>query len=146
MQVRKTSLVLAAALVLLTTGMAWAQEGQGIPVDIPGTGVNFFLYRFEGDQKPYEEVNQIWANLSAAFAQWVEAGQKPADLSKEDVHVKVNPTGSVSIYIKEQFIVEVDDYHAKINRATPRQLAEMWAENLKAGVEKFVSINELKKM
>lgn len=146
MQVQKTCLVLVAALILTITGIAWAQEGQGIPVDVPGTGVNFFLYRFEGEQTPYNEINQIWANLSTAFVQWVKAGQKPEDLSKKDVHVKVNPSGSVSIYIKDQFIVEIDEYHAKINRATPRQLAEVWAENLKAGVEQFVSTNELKKM
>lgn len=142
---RRIFFMVALVLVAAVSCGVGAQElGSGIPVDIPGTGVNFFLYRFTGEEKPFHEVNAIWANLSKAFEQWVLAGQNPKDLTGEDVQVVVNPTGSVSLYLKDQFIVEVDEYHAKINRATPKQLAEKWAANLREGVERFVSINELK--
>ena len=140
---RKVIFAVALSLIVLFSSGVWAQ-GVGIPVDIPGTVVNFFLYRYEGDQKPYNQVNAIWANLSAAFDQWVVSTQDPADLSGKDVHIVVNASGSVSVFLKDHFIVEVDQYHAKINRATPQQLAEKWAANLREGVEKFVSINQPK--
>lgn len=140
---RKVKFLLIVALVVLLSNGALAQV-KGVPVDIPGTGVNFFLYRYEGVEAPYNEINQIWANLSSIFSRWVEEGQKPGTLTGEDVLVKVNGSGSVTIYIKDQFIVEVDEYHAKINKATPAQLGEKWAANLKLGVEKFVAINQPK--
>lgn len=128
------------AVVLLFSSFASA---QGIPVDIPGTGVNFFLYRYEGPIIPYQEINAIWANLSSAFSQWVNEGQDPRALTGDNVQVLIDETGKVEIYIKNQFIVKVDEYHAKLNKATPVQLAEKWAENLRLGVEKFVAINFL---
>lgn len=129
-----------ALAALLGAGTAFAQT-QGLPVDIPGTGLNFFLYRYEGADVPYDKVNAIWANLSAAFGQWVEEGQVPGALTADDVRILTDESGTVEIYLKKQFIVEVDEYHARINQATPLQLAEKWAENLRRGVEKFVSIN-----
>lgn len=139
---RKVKFLLIVVLIATLSGGAFAQT-KGIPVDIPGTGLNFFLYRYE-EVAPHDKVNAIWANLSNAFAQWVDAGQDPLALSGKDVQIKTNSSGSVSIYIKEQFIVEVDQYHAKINKATTPQLAEKWADNLRKGVDKFVSINEPK--
>ncbi|NLJ73621.1 MAG: hypothetical protein GX331_01370 [Firmicutes bacterium] len=141
MQRRKFSLLTALILVFLVSGGVFAQA-KGFPVDIPGTGVNFFLYRYEGEKVPYAEINAIWANLSSAFLHWVEAGQNPQDLSEKDVAVRTTADGQVGIFLKDQLIVIVDDYHAKINRATPKQLGEMWAANLKKGVERFVMINE----
>lgn len=143
MQVRKVNFLLVVLVVTLLGGSALAQ-GQGIPVDIPGTGVNFFLYRYEGQSEPYAEINEIWANLSKAFSEWVEAGQKPGALSGKDVQIKTNASGSVNLYIKDHFILEVDEYHARANKATPAQLAEKWAANLREGVDAFVAINELK--
>ena len=140
---RKVKFLLIVVLVVMLSSGVFAQV-QGIPVDIPGTGVNFFLYRYEGNAAPHDKVNTIWANLSNAFAQWVDAGQKPQALSGKDVQIKTNSSGSVSIYVKEQFIVEVDQYHAKVNKATPAQLAEKWAANLRKGVDTFVTINEAK--
>ncbi|NMB01232.1 MAG: hypothetical protein GX971_06910 [Firmicutes bacterium] len=140
MQVRKLNFFLVVTLVTMLSGTVLA---QGIPVDIPGTGVNFFLYRYEG-QNPHEKINDIWANLTKVFSDWVEAGQKPGALSGKDVQIKTNSSGSVSLYVKDQFILEVDQYHAQANKATPAQLAEKWAANLRAGVDAFVTINELK--
>lgn len=143
MQKRKFSLLTALVLVVLVSGGVYA-EVKGYPVDIPGTGVNFFLYRYEGENVPYGEINSIWANLSSAFMQWVEAGQNPQDLSSNDVSVKTTENGQVGVFLKGQLIVIVDEYHAKINRAAPKQLGEMWAANLRKGVERFTAINELK--
>lgn len=137
---RTLRILLVTAVVVLFAGAALA---QGFPVDIPGTGVNFFLYRYEGADIPHREINAVWANLSNAFAHWVEAGQDPASLTGDDVRILTDTAGKVEIYVKDEFIVEVDDYHAKLNKATPQQLAEKWAENLRRGVEKFVEINVL---
>lgn len=136
---RTLRILLAAVLVIVLAGTAAA--AQGIPVDIPGTGVNFFLYRFEGPILPYQDINAIWANLSSAFAQWVEEGQDPHSLTADDVRILTDTDGRVEIYIKNQFIVEVDDYHAQLNQATRQQLAEKWAANLRVGLEEFVTIN-----
>lgn len=128
-------------MVALLSSGALAQV-KGIPVDIPGTGVNFFLYRYEGPA-PYDKINAIWDNLSEVFAAWVDAGQRTDDLSSKDVHIIIDPNGEVAIYIKDQLIVVVDEYHATINKATPAQLAEKWAVNLRLGVDEFVANNAI---
>lgn len=137
---RTKRLLLAAVLVILLGSVAAAQV-QGIPVDIPGTGMNFFLYRYEGEQIPHDKVNVIWANLTNAFAEWVEQGQEEGALTGDDVRILSDASGAVEIYIKRHFIVEVDEYHAEINKATRQQLAEKWAANLSQAVEKFITVN-----
>jgi len=136
MQVRKLNFLLVVALVVLLSGTVMA---KGIPVDIPGTGVNFFLYRYEGQTVPYDKINAIWENLSKAFQTWVDNGQKPGELSGSDVHVKGN-----DLYVKDQYILTVDQYHADANKATRAQLAEKWAANLRKGVDVFVATNTIK--
>jgi hypothetical protein len=136
MQVRKLNFLLVIVLVALLSGTVLA---QGVPVDIPGTGVNFFLYRFEGQVAPHDKVNTIWENLTIAFQAWADGGQKPGDLSGKDVQVKGN-----DIYVKDQFILTVDQYHADANKATRAQLAEKWAANLRKGVDAFVNTNIVK--
>lgn len=140
---RKLTFLLVVVLVAVLSGPIMAQT-KGFPVDIPGTGVNFFLYRYEGNNVPYDKINAIWANLSKVFADWVEAGQDPAQLSGKDVQIKTNAAGAVGLYVKDQFIVEVDQFHAAANKATPAQLAEKWAANLRLGVETFVAVNQPK--
>lgn len=132
MQVRKVNFLLVVALVVILSGTVLA---QGVPVDIPGTGVNFFLYRYEGSV-PYDKIATIWENLSKAFQVWVDEGQEPGGLTGADVQVKGN-----DIYVKDQFILTVDQFHANANKATRAQLAEKWAANLRQGVEAFVAIN-----
>lgn len=144
MQVRKLNFFLVVVLIAMLSGGTVLAQGQGVPVDIPGTGVNFFLYRYEGQDEPYDKINEIWANLSIVFSEWEKDGQKPGALSAEDVQIKANASGSVSLYVKDQFILEVDEYHARANKATPAQLAEKWAANLREGIDAFVTINELK--
>lgn len=136
MQVRKLNFLLVVALVALLSSTVFA---QGVPVDIPGTGVNFFLYRYEGQAVPHDKINAIWENISKAFQAWVDGGQQPGALSGKDVQVKGN-----DLYVKDQFILTVDQYHADANRATRAQLAEKWAANLRKGVEAFVAINIVK--
>lgn len=133
MQVRKVNFLLVVALVALLSGTVLA---QGVPVDIPGTGVNFFLYRYEGQTVPYDKIDTIWENLSKAFQAWVDGGQQQDALSGEDVHVKGH-----DIYVKDQLILTVDQYHADANKATRAQLAEKWAANLRKGVDAFVTTN-----
>jgi|LSQX01.1.fsa_nt_gb hypothetical protein len=135
MQVRKLNFLFAIALLVVFSGTVLA---QGIPVDIPGTGVNFFLYRYEGEV-PYKEIDAIWDNISQVFQAWVDSGQDPGALSGQDVQVR-----GADIFVKNQFIVTADQYHANANKATPSQLAEKWAANLRKGVDAFVAINVLK--
>ncbi len=134
---RKVNFVLVVALVALMSGAVLAQS---VPVDIPGTGVNFFLYRYEGQTVPHDKIDTIWLNISKVFQTWVEEGQSPASLSGKDVQVK-----GADLFIKDQFILTVDQFHANANKATPAQLAEKWAANLRQGVDAFVEINVLKK-
>lgn len=142
MQVRKINFLLVVVLLMVFSTNVLAQS-KSIPVDIPGTGVHFFMYRYEGTTPPYDQISKIWANLSSVFSAWVEAGQDPSALSAKDVQIKTDASGAVSLYVKDTFIVEVDEYHASLNKATKAQLAEKWAANLKRGVEAFVAINEL---
>ncbi|HHT89585.1 MAG: hypothetical protein QM451_03355 [Bacillota bacterium] len=132
---RKLNFLFAIALLVVFSGTVLA---QGIPVDIPGTGVNFFLYRYEGEV-PYKEIDAIWDNISQVFQAWVDSGQDPGALSGQDVQVR-----GADIFVKNQFIVTADQYHANANKATPSQLAEKWAANLRKGVDAFVAINVLK--
>jgi len=133
----------ALLLVLLAVSVAGAQ-GNGIPVDIPGTDVNFFLYRYEGANPPYDALNTIWGRLSTVFTEWVITGQDPTMLSPDDVEVR-STNGQTAIFLKDVLIVEIDDYHSQINRATKKQLGEMWASNLKKGVQVFVQTNQVKR-
>lgn len=141
MQVRKFNFLLVVLLVAVLSATALAQS-KGIPVDVPGTGVLFFTYRYEGNVPPYDAVNTIWTNLNTVFTAWVDAGQDPSALTGKDVQIKTDAAGNVSLYVKDQFIVEVDAYHAAANKSTKAQLAEKWAANLRRGVEAFVKINE----
>lgn len=138
MLTRKIGLCLLLLLVVSSVAMA---QPKGIPVDIPGTDTHFFLYRYEGDNPPYQKVEQIWERLSNVFLAWVEAGQDPAKLGAKNVTIKETDLGLPGLFIGDTLIVEVDEYHARINHATPRQLAEKWAENLETGVEAFVRNN-----
>ncbi|NMB21376.1 MAG: hypothetical protein GX979_10960 [Firmicutes bacterium] len=130
---RKFNFLLVIALVAMLSGTVLA---QGVPVDIPGTGVNFFLYRYEGNAVPYDKISTIWENITKAFQVWVDAGQEQDGLSGADVRVQGN-----DIYVKDQFILTVDQYHANANKATRAQLAEKWAANLRKGVDVFVATN-----
>lgn len=135
---RKLNFLVVVVLVAMLSGTVLAQ-GQGVPVDIPGTGVNFFLYRYEGQTVPHDKINLIWENLNRVFLEWVDGGQDPLALSGQDVQAK-----GADIYVKDHFILTVDQYHANANKATPAQLAQKWAANLSEGVDAFVTINKLK--
>lgn len=137
---RRINLLLVVLLVAVLSTTVLAQS-KGIPVDIPGTGVHFFTYRYEGATPPYDKINTIWSNLSNVFTAWVDAGQDPSALTAKDVEIKTDAAGTVALYVKGQFIVEVDAYHAAANKATKAQLAEKWAANLRKGVEVFVQLN-----
>jgi hypothetical protein len=140
--VNKLRTILLVCLVsVLAVGAVVNAEIKGYPVDIPGTNVNFFLYRYTGDEVPYDAIGQIWKNLSDVLVQWSSEGADPSALSPADVEVKT--VGDVvGVYLKGQLIVEVDEFHATANHATRVQLATMWAENLKKGVEVFVELNQ----
>lgn len=142
MQVRKSNFLLVVLIAVAVLSGTVLAQGKGIPVDIPGTGVNFFLYRYEGSV-PHAKIETIWENLSKVFAEWSAAGQNPQALSGKDVTIKT-VAGSVNLYVKDHFILEVDQYHAKANKATPAQLAEKWADNLRKGVDEFVAVNIVK--
>jgi len=139
--VRRMNLLLVVLLVAVVSTTVLAQS-KGIPVDIPGTGVHFFTYRYEGTTPPYDQINTIWANLSKVFGAWVDAGQDPSALTAKDVEIRTDAAGDVALYVKGQFIVEVDAYHAEQNKATKAQLAEKWAANLRKGIEVFVTLNK----
>ena len=138
---RKFNFLLVVLLVAVLSAAALAQS-KGIPVDVPGTGVLFFTYRYEGNVPPYDAVNTIWTNLNTVFTAWVDAGQDPSALTAKDVEIRTDAAGDVALYVKGQFIVEVDAYHAEQNKATKAQLAEKWAANLRKGIEVFVTLNK----
>ena len=129
-------------LVCLVSVLAWdcRQLKSRIPVDIPGTNVNFFLYRYTGDEVPTCHC-QIWKNLSDVFIEWASQGADPTALTSDDVTV-ATVGDVVGIYLKGRLIVEVDEFHAQANYATRLQLADMWAANLKKGVDIFVDLNK----
>ncbi|HHW72304.1 MAG TPA: hypothetical protein GX393_03655 [Firmicutes bacterium] len=138
---RKINFLLVVLLVAVLSSAVQAQV-KGYPVDIPGTGVLFFTYRYEGNTAPYDKINEIWGNLTKVFTAWVDAGQNPSALTGKDVEIKTDAAGNVALYVKGQFIVEVDAFHAAYNKATKAQLAEKWAANLRKGIEAFVANNQ----
>lgn len=133
--------LIACLLIVLAIGSGVKANLNGYPIDIPGTNVNFFLYRYTGDQVPYDAIAEIWKNLSDVFIEWSTQGADPKALSPEDVSIKT-VDNKVGIYLKDHFIVEVDEFHAKANHATPAQLAQKWAANLKEGVQVFIELNQ----
>jgi hypothetical protein len=138
---RTKACLIACLLIVLAISSVVKGQTKGYPVDIPGTNVNFFLYRYTGDEVPYDEINMIWKNLSDVFVEWSAQGADPKALSPDDVTIKT-VDDVVGIYLKGQLIVVVDEFHAKANYATRLQLAEKWAANLKKGVEVFVELNQ----
>jgi len=128
-------------MVVIAVGAVHADELKGYPVDIPGTNVLFFTYRYTGDEVPYDDINAIWRNLSDVLIEWSARGAKPEELSPADVEVKT-VNDEVGIYLKGRLIVAVDESHAKANYATRQQLANMWAENLRKGIKIFVELNQ----
>lgn len=133
----------ALSLLLILSAVTYAMPG--IPVDIPGTNVHFFLYRYETGTPPYGEVATIWARLSGVFNTWAEKeGKNPALLTPNHVTIAQTTEGHLGIYLKGTLIVVVDEYHAKANHATKDQLAQMWARNLEEGVAVFAEQNALK--
>lgn len=130
-------LTLAFVLVLSFSVSA----SPGIPIDIPGTQVHFFTLRYEATAPPYDQVELIWQRLSSVFQQWVEDGQNPEALSPEMVIIENAPQGKQAIFLKGTLIVEVDSYHAQVNRASIEQVARVWADNLREGITIFVENN-----
>jgi hypothetical protein len=133
--------LLVCLVSVLALGTAASAEVKGYPVDIPGTNVNFFLYRYTGDEVPYDAIAQIWKNLSDVFIEWASQGADPTALTSDDVTV-ATVGDVVGIYLKGRLIVEVDEFHAQANYATRLQLADMWAANLKKAVDIFVDLNK----
>ena len=134
------TILLVCLVSVLAVGAVVNAEIKGYPVDIPGTNVNFFLYRYTGDEVPYDAIGQIWKTERRLVLSGLPRGGSicsfPAD-------VEVKTVGDVvGVYLKGQLIVEVDEFHATANHATRVQLATMWAENLKKGVEVFVELNQ----
>ncbi len=135
-------LVVSILVVFLFTAGASAQV-KSLPVDVPGTNVHFFLMRYTEDAPPYMQVDLVWDRLNQVFLNWVDQGQDPQALTPEMVTTGLSENNTAAVFLQGTLIVEVDEFHSTYNRATPAQLAEMWAANLRKGVESFVSINVL---
>lgn len=131
----------AALLVVLFVGLAASAQVNSLPVDVPGTNELFFQIRYEGTEPPYAKAHQIWNRLNQVFFRWVDESQDPNALGSEDVTVSQTAAGHPAIFLKDTLVVEVDEFHAQYNRATPAQLADMWAANLRKGVTAFVQTN-----
>ncbi len=136
-------LLLVVSFLLLTSGLGLAQVNS-YPVDVPGTNVHFFLMRYEGATPPYAAIQTIWERIGTVFHEWSLAGRDPEALTAHDVTVGKTEAGQMAVWLKGHLIVTIDDFHARYNRATPEQLAEKWAVNLREGVTAFVEINERK--
>ena len=138
---RKFNFLLVVLLVAVLSAAALAQS-KGIPVDVPGTGVLFFTYRYEGNVPPYDAVNTIWTNLNTVFHSMGGRWPGPLCPHRQRCADQDRCSGQCQLVCEGSFIVEVDAYHAAANKATKAQLAEKWAANLRRGVEAFVKINE----
>ena len=136
-------LLLVVSFLLLVPGLSLAQVNS-YPVDVPGTNVHFFLMRYEGATPPYAAIQTVWERIGRVSHEWSLAGRDPQTMSAQDVSVGRTEGGQVAVMLKGQLIVTIDDFHAQYNRATPTQLAEKWAANLRDGVTAFVEINEQK--
>lgn len=141
----KRTLLIVVFLAIVFSSVGFAQVNK-YPIDIPGTNVLFFNLRYEGTTLPFELINEIWERINDVFITWVENGQNPAELTADDVTIGKTTDGEVAIFLKGSLIVIVDEFHARINKTTPQKLAEVWANNLKEGVEIFVKNNTLASM
>ncbi len=136
-------ILVSSLLVLLMTSFVAAQP-KSIAIDVPGTDVHFFSLRYEGDTPPYQKANEIWERLNSVLLSWVDQGQDPTMLTSAMVSTGLTSDGSMAVFLKDTYIITVDEFHATINRATPEQLAEMWANNLRKGITVFVQTNVLR--
>lgn len=138
---RKGLLALALLVVLLVFSGNVLANPNSYPVDIPGTDLHFFSYRFEGDVPPFEKIEDIWKRLGDVIQDWVEHGREPLQLTADHVEVKKTSDNQWGVYLKGQLIVIADQYHAQVNRSTSEKLSKQWAANLAKGIEAFTEIN-----
>lgn len=80
-----------------------------------------------GGMSIQERVDQVTLRLNEYL------GSAPFDPSQVRVAMQA---GEYCVMIDNQLIITADKDTAKFNQATPQQLAEMWAENLRKAIPK----------
>ena len=138
-----TWIVVIAALVLaMAAGALAASEDAGeaqearAEVVIGGITVFRFTSWFKG-VSPNARVGSVYRRLWHVLA---ITSPENRDALVDKVRV-VKVQGDYCIMIGKDLIVTVDPIHAQRNRSSPQDLAEVWAKNLRQGLQCYLTIN-----
>lgn len=82
-------------------------------------------------------------HASRVYQRWVEGLYRAGDnLSPNLVRIE-EENGVPVIYMGSVRFVEVDEQHARLNGTTPQLLAEVWANNLRRAITRYMEIHGL---
>jgi|LSQX01.3.fsa_nt_gb hypothetical protein len=105
-------------------------------VELGGVTVFRFVEPYKGIS-PHERASIIYRRLWHVLD--TTAPEKRIDLIDQ---IRVgNIKNDVCIFIGDHLIVTIDDIHPRLNHASPQELANIWADNLRRGLANYLRIN-----
>lgn len=128
-----TALMVASMLVALGGLAALAQGNQGEAVDIAGVVILRVRIPVDG-REPLEQV-------AAIYQRWVQVLEETKENLSPDLVRIEEEDGEPVIYVGSVPLIRVDEGHARINRTTPKGLAEVWASNLRRAIARHMEIH-----
>lgn len=106
---------------------------SGAAVEVAGVVIVRFRVPVNGVE-PMEHASKL-------YQRWVEGLLQAGDrLSPNLVRIE-EEEGVPVIYMGSVRFVEVDEEHARINSTTPQLLAEVWANNLRRAIARYMEIH-----
>lgn len=143
---KMTLMVIALAVtvaVVAVAAMEAAAETNGPSETILSSAVELgaiTLFRFHQPFKgasPQERANTVYKRLWHVLDS--TAPEKRLELPDQVRVTQVK--ADTCIFIGDYLIVTIDDIHARLNRCSPQELAEVWADNLRRGLSRYLDIN-----
>lgn len=133
-----TALIVAAAAAAATESPAETDATTILSSTVELGGVTLFRFvePFK-DVSPQERVSIIYQRLWYVLDSTVP--ERRLEL-RDQVRVdKIR--ADMCIFVGDYLIVTIDEVHARINRCSPQELAEVWADNLRRGLSRYLEIN-----
>lgn len=127
-------------LAVLLATFAWPAAAQAVEEpeeawDVIFSGVLVLRVRFGlGGMSALERQHMVYQRLR-------EAVDSLGESLSPDLVMVTEADGQVFVQVGPHVIVTVDEAHARHQRSTPEGLAEVWADNLRRAIERYVSLH-----
>jgi len=134
--------IACALLVALSSTLVWPAVAAAQTVQEPDeawdvifAGVLVLRVRYGlGGTSALERQHLVYQRLREAVEDLGE------ELSPDLVHV-TEADGQVFLQVGPHVIITVDEAHARYQRSTPQGLAQVWADNLRRAIARYVEIH-----